>query len=486
MQLKNKTLFRQSCLIDGQWQDSLSGETLSVNNPATGATLGTIPLVTAEQTQQAIDAAEKALSSWRQRTGKERAAVLLEWARLIRENQADLAALLTAEQGKSLAEASGEIGYANAFIEWFAEEAKRVEGSVLQSPQANQRLLVLKQPIGVTAAITPWNFPAAMITRKAAPALAAGCTMIVKPAEQTPYTALALGELAVQAGIPAGVLQVITGEAPAVGKVLCDSPVVRKLSFTGSTEVGRILMAQSAPTVKKLSLELGGNAPVIVFDDADLELAVKGIMASKFRNSGQTCVCANRIYVQRGIYPALAARLVEEVKKLKVGDGTEPGVTQGPLIDEQAVDKARQHIDDALTKGATLLLGGKSHALGGTFFAPTVIGDVTRDMRFAREETFGPVAPLFPFTDEAEAIAMANDTEFGLAAYVFTRDAVRQWRVPEAIEYGMVGINTGLISNEVAPFGGVKQSGLGREGSRFGIEEYLEMKYLCVDLTPSA
>ncbi|MFP1901872.1 NAD-dependent succinate-semialdehyde dehydrogenase [Lonsdalea quercina] len=486
MQLKNKTLFRQSCLIDGQWQDSLSGETLSVNNPATGKALGTIPLVTAEQTQQAIAAAEKALSSWRQRTGKERAAVLLEWARLIRENQADLAALLTAEQGKSLAEASGEIGYANAFIEWFAEEAKRIEGCVLPSPQANQRLLVLKQPIGVTAAITPWNFPAAMITRKAAPALAAGCTMIVKPAEQTPYTALALGELAVQAGIPAGVLQVITGEAPAVGKVLCDSPVVRKLSFTGSTEVGRILMAQSAPTVKKLSLELGGNAPVIVFDDADLELAVKGIMASKFRNSGQTCVCANRIYVQRGIYPALAARLVEEVKKLKVGDGTEPGVTQGPLIDEQAVDKVRQHIDDALTKGATLLLGGKSHELGGTFFTPTVIGDVTREMRFAREETFGPVAPLFPFTDEADAIAMANDTEFGLAAYVFTRDAVRQWRVPEAIEYGMVGINTGLISNEVAPFGGVKQSGLGREGSRFGIEEYLEMKYLCVDLTPSA
>ncbi|MFP1841444.1 NAD-dependent succinate-semialdehyde dehydrogenase [Lonsdalea quercina] len=486
MQLKNKTLFRQSCLIDGQWQDSLSGETLSVNNPATGKALGTIPLVTAEQTQQAIAAAEKALSSWRQRTGKERAAVLLEWARLIRENQADLAALLTAEQGKSLAEASGEIGYANAFIEWFAEEAKRIEGSVLPSPQANQRLLVLKQPIGVTAAITPWNFPAAMITRKAAPALAAGCTMIVKPAEQTPYTALALGELAVQAGIPAGVLQVITGEAPAVGKVLCDSPVVRKLSFTGSTEVGRILMAQSAPTVKKLSLELGGNAPVIVFDDADLELAVKGIMASKFRNSGQTCVCANRIYVQRGIYPALAARLVEEVKKLKVGDGTEPGVTQGPLIDEQAVDKVRQHIDDALAKGATLLLGGKSHELGGTFFTPTVIGDVTREMRFAREETFGPVAPLFPFTDEADAIAMANDTEFGLAAYVFTRDAVRQWRVPEAIEYGMVGINTGLISNEVAPFGGVKQSGLGREGSRFGIEEYLEMKYLCVDLTPSA
>ncbi|WP_192457020.1 NAD-dependent succinate-semialdehyde dehydrogenase [Musicola keenii] len=486
MQLKQKTLFRQQCLINGEWLESESGEHLSVNNPATGAVLGAIPLITAAQTQQAIAAAEQALAAWRQRTGKERAALLQAWARLIRDNQDDLAAILTAEQGKPLAEASGEIAYATSFIDWFAEEAKRVEGSVLQSPQAHQRLLVIKQSIGVCAAITPWNFPAAMITRKAAPALAAGCTMIVKPAEQTPFTALALAELAQQAGIPAGVLQVVTGDAPSVGKVLCDSPVVRKLSFTGSTEVGRILMAQSAPTVKKLSLELGGNAPFIVFDDADLAQAIKGIMASKFRNSGQTCVCANRIYVQRGIYPALVEQLVAEVEKLKVGDGTEPGVTQGPLIDGDAIGKVQQHIDDALSKGATLLTGGKLHALGGTFFTPTVIGDVTREMRFAREETFGPVAPLFPFDDEAEVVAMANDTEFGLAAYVYTRDAARQWRVPEALEYGMVGINTGLISNEVAPFGGVKQSGLGREGSRFGIEEYLEMKYLCVDLSPSA
>ncbi|WJV51957.1 NAD-dependent succinate-semialdehyde dehydrogenase [Prodigiosinella aquatilis] len=485
MQLKQKILFRQQCLIGGEWLDSQSGEDLVVNNPATGETLGTVPLVTADQTRQAIDAAEQALTTWRLRTGKERAALLQAWARLIRENQDDLAALLTAEQGKPLPEALGEIGYATSFIDWFAEEAKRVEGSVLQSPQATQRLLVIKQAIGVCAAITPWNFPAAMITRKVAPALAAGCTMIVKPAEQTPFTALALAELAQQAGIPAGVLQVVTGDAPSVGKILCDSPVVRKLSFTGSTEVGRILMAQSAPTVKKLSLELGGNAPFIVFDDADLELAVKGILASKFRNSGQTCVCANRIYVQRGIYPALAARLVEEVKKLKVGEGTQPGVTQGPLIDDDAVSKVQQHIDDALSQGATLLVGGEPHALGGTFFSPTVIGDVTRTMRFAREETFGPVAPLFPFSEEAEVVAMANDTEFGLAAYVYTRDAIRQWRVPEALDYGMVGINTGLISNEVAPFGGVKQSGLGREGSRFGIEDYLEMKYLCVDLTPS-
>lgn len=343
-------------------------------------------------------------------------------------------------------------------------------------------MLVLKQPIGVCAAITPWNFPAAMITRKAAPALAAGCAMIVKPAEQTPLTALALGQLAMEAGIPAGVLQVITGSAQATGKVLCDSPVVRKLSFTGSTEVGRILMAQSAPTVKKLSLELGGNAPFIVFDDANLERAVAGIMASKFRNSGQTCVCANRIYVQQGIYPALIARLVDEVKKFNVGDGTQSGITQGPLIDQAAVSKVQEHIEDALSQGATLLTGGQPHALGGTFFQPTVIGNVTSAMKFASEETFGPVAPVFSFTDEAQAVAMANDTEFGLAAYIFTRDAARQWRVPEALEYGMVGINTGLISNEVAPFGGIKQSGLGREGSRHGMDDYLEMKYLCIEL----
>ncbi|MCL2896789.1 NAD-dependent succinate-semialdehyde dehydrogenase [Brenneria tiliae] len=483
MQLKQKVLFRQRCLIDGEWHDSRNGEKLNVTNPANGEVLGTVPLVTASQTAQAIAAAERALTGWRRRTGKERAAALQGWSRLIMENQDDLAALLTAEQGKPLAEASGEIAYAASFIDWFAEEAKRVEGSVLQSPQGQQRLLVIKQPIGVCAAITPWNFPAAMITRKAAPALAAGCTMIVKPAEHTPFTALALAELAQQAGIPRGVLQVITGDAQSVGKILCDSPVVRKLSFTGSTEVGRILMAQSAPTVKKLSLELGGNAPFIVFDDADPDQAVKGILASKFRNSGQTCVCANRIYVQKGIYPLLVEKLVAEVKKLKVGDGSQPGVTQGPLIDADAVDKVQQHIADALAHGASLLLGGEPHELGGTFFTPTIVGNVTREMRFAREETFGPVAPLFQFSDEAEAIELANDTEFGLAAYVYTRDAVRQWTVPEALDYGMVGINTGLISNEVAPFGGVKQSGLGREGSRFGIEEYLEMKYLCVDIS---
>ncbi|WP_409158377.1 NAD-dependent succinate-semialdehyde dehydrogenase [Pectobacterium sp. B2J-2] len=481
--LKQQALFRQHCLIDGEWQDSQNGERLDVTNPATGEVLGSIPLVTASQTEQTIAAAEQALVEWRKKTGKERAALLQAWARLIMDNQDDLAELLTAEQGKPLAEARGEIAYATSFIDWFAEEAKRIEGSVLQSPQGQQRLLVIKQPIGVCAAITPWNFPAAMITRKVGPALAAGCTMIVKPAEQTPFTALALAELAQQAGIPRGVLQVIVGDAQSVGKLLCDSPVVRKLSFTGSTEVGRILMAQSASTVKKLSLELGGNAPFIVFDDADVDQAVKGILASKFRNSGQTCVCANRIYVQNGIYPALVERLIEEVRKLNVGDGTQPGVTQGPLIDADAVTKVEQHIADALSRGATLLLGGKRHELGGTFFTPTIVGDVTREMLFAREETFGPVAPLFRFSDEAEAIAMANDTEFGLAAYVYTRDAVRQWIVPEALDYGMVGINTGLISNEVAPFGGVKQSGLGREGSRFGIEDYLEMKYLCVDLS---
>lgn len=483
MQLKQKDLLRQRCLIDGDWHDSQNNERLDVTNPATGDVLGTVPLVTPQQTEQAIAAAELALTSWRQRTGKDRAAVLQAWARLIMDSQEDLAVLLTAEQGKPLAEARGEIAYAASFIDWFAEEAKRIEGSVLQSPQGHQRMLVIKQPIGVCAAITPWNFPAAMITRKVAPALAAGCTMIVKPAEQTPFTALALAELAQQAGIPRGVLQVITGDAKSVGKVLCDSPVVRKLSFTGSTEVGRILMAQSAPTVKKLSLELGGNAPFIVFDDADLDLAVKGILASKFRNSGQTCVCANRIYVQKGVYSALVEKLIEEVKKLKVGDGSQPGVTQGPLIDDDAIDKVRQHIDDALAKGATLLLGGKPHELGGTFFTPTIVGGVTHEMRFAREETFGPVAPLFQFSEEAEVVAMANDTEFGLAAYVYTRDAIRQWTVPEALDYGMVGLNTGLISNEVAPFGGVKQSGLGREGSRFGIEDYLEMKYICVDLS---
>ncbi|MGP4140196.1 NAD-dependent succinate-semialdehyde dehydrogenase [Sodalis praecaptivus] len=485
MPLNDPQLFREQCLIDGTWCDGDQGGRETVVNPATGEPLAAVAQMSAAQTQTAIDAAERALPGWRALTGQQRAARLQAWADLIDAAREDLAQLLTAEQGKPLAEARGEIGYANSFIRWFAEEAKRVEGSVLASPQPGQRMLVLKQAIGVTAAITPWNFPAAMITRKVAPALAAGCTMIVKPAEQTPLTALALAVLATRAGIPRGVLQVVAGPAVQVGKVLCDSPVVRKLSFTGSTEVGRLLMAQCAPTVKKLSLELGGNAPVLVFDDADVDQAVAGIMAAKFRNSGQTCVCANRIYVQRGIYPALVEKLQARVQELNVGPGTAPDVTQGPLIDASAVAKVREHIADALAQGATLLAGGKSHALGGSFFEPTLIGDVSATMRFAREETFGPVAPLFPFSDEAEAIRMANDTEFGLAAYVFTRDAGRQWRVPEALEYGMVGVNTGLISNEVAPFGGVKQSGLGREGSRFGIEEYLEMKYLCVAVDPA-
>ena len=479
MQLKHHRLLRQQCLINGDWLDSENGEREDVINPATGAVIASVPQITPAQTAQAIVYAEQAQVGWREKTGKQRAALMQKWAQLMVEHADDLAALLTAEQGKSLAEARGEIIYAASFIEWFAEEAKRIEGSVLAPVQASQRMLVLKQPIGVCAAITPWNFPAAMITRKAAPALAAGCAMIVKPAEQTPLSALALGQLAIEAGIPAGVLQVITGSARDVGKVLCDSPVVRKLSFTGSTEVGRILMAQSAQTVKKLSLELGGNAPFIVFDDANLERAVAGIMASKFRNSGQTCVCANRIYVQQGIYPALVARLVEEVQKLKVGDGTEPGVTQGPLIDHDAIAKVREHIADALSQGATLLTGGEPHALGGTFFQPTVIGNVTSAMKFAREETFGPVAPLLRFSSEEEAIAMANATEAGLAGYFYTRDLARVWRVMEKLECGIVGVNTGLVSTEVAPFGGVKQSGMGREGSKYGLNDYTELKYAC-------
>lgn len=483
MKLNNPELLRSQCLINGEWCDALSGQREAVINPATGAELASIPLVSEEETQQAINAAQLAQQGWKQLTAKQRSVLLLAWADKVLAAQEDLAQLMTAEQGKSLAEARGEVAYAASFITWFAEEAKRVDGAVLQAPLASQRLVVVKQPIGVCAAITPWNFPAAMITRKVAPALAAGCAMIVKPAEQTPLTALALAKLAQDAGIPPGVLQVVTGDAAQVGKVLCDSPVVRKLSFTGSTEVGRILMAQCAPTIKKLSLELGGNAPVIVFDDANLDAAVAGIMASKFRNSGQTCVCANRIYVQDGIYDSLVDKLVAAVEQLKVGDGSHEGTTQGPLIDQDAVDKVQSHIDDALIKGAQIAIGGQPHELGRTFFQPTVVTGVTQKMRFAREETFGPVAPLFRFHDEAEAIAMANDTEFGLAAYLFTQSASRQWRVPEALEYGMVGINTGLISNEVAPFGGVKQSGLGREGSRYGIEEYLELKYLCIDVS---
>lgn len=483
IKLNQPDLLRQQCLVNGEWCDAASGAREAVTNPATGETLASVPQFSESETRQAIESANQAWQGWKQLTAKARGALLNAWAEKMMAAQEDLARLITAEQGKPLAEARGEVAYAASFISWFAAEALRVDGAVLQSPQAAQRLVVVKQPVGVCAAITPWNFPAAMITRKAAPALAAGCVMIVKPAEQTPLTALALGQLAVEAGIPAGVLQVITGDAAQVGKTLCDSPVVRKLSFTGSTEVGRLLMAQCAPTIKKLSLELGGNAPLIIFDDADLDAAVAGVMASKFRNSGQTCVCANRIYVQDGIHDALVEKLSAAVAGLQVGDGARPETSQGPLIDSQAVEKVQSHIRDALDKGATLVAGGQPHALGGTFFQPTLITGVTQEMRFAREETFGPVAPVFRFRDEAEAVAMANDTEFGLAAYLFTANAARQWRVGEALEYGMVGVNTGLISNEVAPFGGVKQSGLGREGSRYGIEEYLELKYLCIDVS---
>ncbi|MFD2012713.1 NAD-dependent succinate-semialdehyde dehydrogenase [Acinetobacter vivianii] len=459
-----------------------SSDYIEVNDAATGDTLAWVKTYDRAAVDAAIQRSAQAQAAWKQ-TALFRADVLLAWYNLMLEHKENLAQILTAEQGKPLAEARGEITYAASFIRWFAEQARRIDGEVLTSTQPHQRLLVIKQAIGVTAAITPWNFPAAMITRKAAPAIAAGCTMLVKPAEQTPLTAYALEVLALQAGLPADVLINISGDAVEVGKTLCESDIVRKLSFTGSTQVGRILMQQCAPSIKKLSLELGGNAPVLVFDDANLEQAVQGIMASKYRNSGQTCVCANRIYVQDGIYDALAERLVEAVSKLKVGDGRQDGSTQGPLIDEDAIAKVQSHIADATSKGATVRIGGQRSALGGTFFEPTVLTGVTQDMKVSKEETFGPLAPLFRFKTEDEAVAMANDTEFGLAAYLFTQSTARQWRVGEELEYGMVGINTGAISNEVAPFGGVKQSGLGREGSKFGIEEYVEMKYLCVDLS---
>ncbi|MGU2730519.1 NAD-dependent succinate-semialdehyde dehydrogenase [Acinetobacter baumannii] len=460
-----------------------SNDYIEVNDAATGETLAWVKTYDRAGVEAAINRSAKAQAAWKKQTALARADVLLAWYNLMLEHKENLAQILTAEQGKPLAEARGEIGYAASFIRWFAEQARRIDGEVLTPTLPNQRLLVIKQAIGVTAAITPWNFPAAMITRKAGPAIAAGCSLLVKPAEQTPLTAYALEVLALQAGLPADVLINISGDADEVGKTLCESDIVRKLSFTGSTQVGRILMQQCAPTIKKLSLELGGNAPVLVFDDANLEQAVQGIMASKYRNSGQTCVCANRIYVQDGIYDALAERLVEAVSKLKVGDGRQEGSTQGPLIDEDAIAKVQSHIADATEKGATVRIGGQRSALGGTFFEPTVLTGVTQDMKVSKEETFGPLAPLFRFKTEDEAVAMANDTEFGLAAYLFTQSTARQWRVGEALEYGMVGINTGAISNEVAPFGGVKQSGLGREGSKFGIEEYVEMKYLCVDLS---
>ena len=482
MQLQDSSLLHQQCYINGQWLDADSSATITVTNPANGDVLGTIPDMGATETQAAIDAAHAALPAWRALTAKERANKLQTWFRLMMENQDDLGLMMTLEQGKPLAEAKGEIAYAASFIEWFAEEAKRVYGETVPGHQPDKRIIVLKQPIGVAAAITPWNFPAAMITRKAGAALAAGCTMVIKPAAETPYSALALAELAERAGIPAGVLNIVTGDAVEIGGVLTSSPIVRKLSFTGSTPVGIKLMEQSAPTLKKLSLELGGNAPFIVFDDADLDAAVEGAMISKYRNAGQTCVCANRLYVQAGIYDAFAAQLTEAVNKLKVGNGLEADSTTGPLISDAAVNKVQSHLQDAVDKGATILTGGKPHAMGGTFFEPTVVTNVDSSMRVAREETFGPMAPLFKFDDVEDVISQANDTDYGLAAYFYTNNLSRVWQVAEALDYGMVGINTGLISTEVAPFGGVKASGLGREGSHHGIEEYLEMKYLCMSV----
>ncbi|GJK63354.1 NADP-dependent succinate-semialdehyde dehydrogenase [Klebsiella michiganensis] len=482
MQLNDPTLFRQQALINGRWRDARSKETLAVTNPANGQQLGSVPKMGAAETREAIDAAAGALPAWRALTAKERSAILRRWFELMMEHQDDLARLMTLEQGKPLAEAKGEISYAASFIEWFAEEGKRIYGDTIPGHQADKRLLVIKQPIGVTAAITPWNFPSAMITRKAGPALAAGCTMVLKPASQTPFSALALAELANRAGIPEGVFNVVTGSASEVGNELTGNPLVRKLSFTGSTEIGRQLMEQCAKDIKKVSLELGGNAPFIVFDDADLDKAVEGALASKFRNAGQTCVCANRLYVQDGVYDRFAEKLQQAVSKLQIGDGLQPNVTIGPLIDEKAIAKVQEHIADALGKGARIVTGGKVHELGGNFFQPTILVDVPGDAKVAKEETFGPLAPLFRFKDEADVIAQANDTEFGLAAYFYARDLSRVFRVGEALEYGIIGINTGLISTEVAPFGGVKSSGLGREGSKYGIEDYLEIKYMCIGI----
>jgi len=481
MKLRDPDLLRSRALIGGQWLDAASGATCAVVNPATRETIGTVPDMGVAETRRAIEAASQAFPAWAALTAKARAAILRRWYELLMANQEDLATLMTAEQGKPLAEAKGEIGYGASFIEWFAEEGKRLYGDVIPQHQADRRLLVLRQPVGVVAAITPWNFPFAMITRKAAPALAAGCTFVCKPASQTPYSALAAAALAVRAGVPAGVLNVVTGAAAAaIGGELTANPLVRKVTFTGSTSVGKKLMAQCAGTVKKITMELGGNAPFIVFDDADLDAAVLGAIASKYRNTGQTCVCANRLLVHAPVYEAFTRKLVDAVSQLRVGDGLKGPTDQGPLIDTNALAKVEQHLADATAKGARIALGGKRHALGGTFFEPTVVTEVTPAMLIAREETFGPIAPLFRFETELDAIRMANDTEFGLAAYFYTRDLARSWRVAEALEYGMVGLNTGIISTEVAPFGGVKESGIGREGSRYGILDYTEIKFVCV------
>jgi succinate-semialdehyde dehydrogenase/glutarate-semialdehyde dehydrogenase len=480
MNLKDGALLKSQCYIDGAWVGADSGATRKVNNPATGETLSTVPDGGAAETRRAVEAAGRAFPPWRAKSADERARVLRRWYELMMANQEDLARLMTSEQGKPLTESRGEIVYAASFIEWFAEEARRIYGETIPSPWPDARIVVTREPVGVCAAITPWNFPAAMITRKVAPALAAGCTIVVKPAMQTPLSALAMAELAARAGVPAGVLNVVTGNARAIGAELTSNPLVRKMTFTGSTEVGRTLAAQCAPTLKRMSLELGGNAPFIVFDDADLDAAVKGAMASKYRNTGQTCVCANRLLVQDGVYEEFANKLAKAVSQLKVGNGLDAGVEQGPLIDTAALAKVEELVGEAVGGGATAIIGGKRHTLGGTYYEPTVLTGVRSSMRLAQEEIFGPVAPLYRFKDEAEAIRMANDTEFGLAAYFYSRDIGRVWRVAGAIESGMIGINSGLISTAVAPFGGVKQSGLGREGSRYGINEYIDIKYLCM------
>ena len=476
--LKDPALLRQQCYVDGQWTEADSRATHAVVNPATGRAIGKVPVFLREETRRAIEAAERAWPAWRAKTAKERSAILRKWNDLILANVDDLALILTTEQGKPLAEAKGEVTIGAAYIEWFAEEAKRIYGDVIPTIGNDRRLVVIKQPVGVCAAITPWNFPTSMITRKVSPALAAGCTVVIKPAEATPYSALALAELAHRAGFPPGVLNIVTGKASAIGAEMCANPTVRKLSFTGSTEIGRLLMQQVAPTVKKISLELGGNAPFIVFDDADLDAAAEGAIVSKYRNSGQTCVCANRFFVHEAVYDAFAQKLAERVRALKVGPGTEPGVVQGPLINAAGVEKVEEHIHDATARGAKVAVGGKRHALGGTFYEPTVMTNVTPEMKIFREETFGPVAPLIRFKTDAEVVELANRTEFGLASYFYSRDIGRVWRVAEALEYGMVGVNSGLITTEVAPFGGVKQSGLGREGSKYGIEEFVEVKYV--------
>ena len=480
VQLKDMSLFRQQDYIDGAWVDADDGATLPVHNPANSQLIGTVPKMGVAETRRAIEAANAAWPAWRAKTAKERAALLRKWFDLMMANQEDLAVMMTVEQGKPLTESRGEIAYGASFIEWFAEEAKRVYGETIPAPVGDRRIVVIKQPVGVCAAVTPWNFPNAMITRKAGPALAAGCTMVIKPASQTPYSALALCELAERAGIPKGVLSVVTGTSGPIGKELTTNPIVRKFTFTGSTEVGKLLMTQCASTVKKVSLELGGNAPFVVFDDADLDSAVEGAMASKYRNTGQTCVCANRLLVQDGVYDAFAKKLADRVGAMKVGYGLEEGVVQGPLIDMKAVEKVEEHISDALAKGARVVTGGRRHEKGGQFFQPTVLADVTPAMKITREETFGPVAPLYRFKTEKELLDLANDTEYGLAAYFYSRDIGRVWRVAEGIEAGIIGINVGIISTEVAPFGGYKESGIGREGSHHGMDEFLEVKYLCM------